>query len=179
MLSAMLTKKFFIFIAAFSLQTMVQTVNSWPYECEGNIPEEERFYWDDDGTVTDLVSGLTWMRCALGQSWNGSTCTGESIAMPWDMALKKTHELNSIGGFASYRDWRLPKLPELASIVNNNCKYPRIDLSLFPNTASVVFWSTDRKQGTKAIYILDFGRAGVGITEPSESNHVRLVRGRD
>ena len=31
---------------------------------------------NNDGTVTDPTTGLTWMRCAMGQSWNGTTCTG-------------------------------------------------------------------------------------------------------
>jgi hypothetical protein len=33
-----------------------------------------------DGTVTDPTTGLTWMRCSMGQTWNGTTCTGAGPA---------------------------------------------------------------------------------------------------
>jgi hypothetical protein len=39
----------------------------------------ERFADNRDGTVTDNGSGLMWMRCALGQSWTGKTCTGAPL----------------------------------------------------------------------------------------------------
>ncbi len=37
-----------------------------------------RYTYSDKGTVTDLKTGLTWMRCAVGENWDtaNKTCTG-------------------------------------------------------------------------------------------------------
>ncbi len=37
-----------------------------------------RYRDNGDGTVTDVETGLQWMRCSLGQKWKGSTCVGEA-----------------------------------------------------------------------------------------------------
>ncbi len=34
------------------------------------------FIDNKDGTVTHRTTGLTWMRCALGQMWTGLSCSG-------------------------------------------------------------------------------------------------------
>ncbi len=35
-----------------------------------------RFLDHGNGTVTDQHTGLTWMRCKLGQTWSGNSCLG-------------------------------------------------------------------------------------------------------
>ena len=63
-------------------------------------------------TITDNYTGLTWMQCSVGQTWDGSTCSGTATTHPWDQANALTAD------YAGYSDWRLPTLQELQSIVD-------------------------------------------------------------
>lgn len=44
--------------------------------CNPNIVSSFSSWSGNGDIVTDASTGLTWQRCALGQSWNGSTCAG-------------------------------------------------------------------------------------------------------
>ena len=132
----------------------------------------EHYFVNPDGTVTDIDSGLTWMRCAAGQQWNGATCTGAASLLTWDEASRQFTGNNS--------PWRLPRLTELASIVDMHCKAPRIDLGLFPATAPQAYWTVSKAPGnTNQVYTLSFGAEGVSQAHRTEKHFVRLVRGRD
>lgn len=51
----------------------------WGQTCNSNIPEStptSRFTDNGNGTVTDTKTGIMWKRCAEGQIWTGSTCSG-------------------------------------------------------------------------------------------------------
>jgi len=37
----------------------------------------ERYLAYANGTALDTKTGLLWMRCLVGQTWTGSTCSGE------------------------------------------------------------------------------------------------------
>ena len=40
--------------------------------------------WTGNGdNVTDTATGLVWQRCAYGQGWNGSTCSGTAFTSAW------------------------------------------------------------------------------------------------
>ena len=52
-----------------------------------------------DGTVTDTRSNLTWIRCALGQIWDGRTCLGEAAGYEWNETKNIKHQ------FAKHGDW--------------------------------------------------------------------------
>ena len=112
-------------------------------------------YQVKDGLVRDTRTKLMWMRCSIGQHWNGSKCQGEIKRMDWWNA--KTIAKNSQE--QGYNDWRLPTKKELLSLVycssglpkkwNNsgrkcqgNYKYPTIQQQVFPNTAQHYYWST-------------------------------------
>lgn len=172
-----------VFVIVFLLLFHTASI-AWSYSCEHKanyaLEHSDRFDVDADGTLTDIKSGLTWMRCSIGQTWNGNSCIGTSVSIPWQIAIQATQKLNQAGGFASYNDWRLPKLTELASIVDPQCKYPRINLTLFPRTPSADYWSMDKKPGTdNSIYILGFGLTGVSTSPVDELHYLRLVRGRE
>lgn len=64
-----------------------------------------------NGTVIDKRTGLQWMRCSVGQSWNGSTCEGEPNKYNWEDANKQTSD------FAGHHDWRLPNRFELETLI--------------------------------------------------------------
>ncbi len=85
--------------------------------------------------VIDNWSGLMWQK-------NSST-TGT-----WQNAVKYCKKLTLNG----YKDWRLPNIDELMSIVDKNSFSPAINKRAFPNTKSDYYWSgsTKQKDSTKA-----------------------------
>jgi hypothetical protein len=140
----------------------------------------ERFKDNGDGTLTDTQSKLTWMRCSLGQVWSGSTCTGTPATYSWQSAQDAANKLDHEGGYANHLDWRVPHIPELATIAERQCSNPRINLTLFPATPAVYFWTatTRRGPGMNAFaYIISFGAEGAKYMSKEEMLNVRLVSG--
>jgi len=137
----------------------------------------ERFTDNGDGTVTDTVSGLMWMRCALGQEWVDETCAGEPDSFPWTDTMAATEAVNQSGEHF-FSDWRVPGLRDLAMIAERGCQNPRINLSVFPNTAATFFWtSTARQEDPEGrVYALSFGSEGVEPHAPNLTHQLRLVR---
>ena len=69
------------------------------------------------GMWRDPKTGLTWMRCHLGETWTGEPgCTGKPTTQNWNTVQKQIEELNQTG-FAGYKDWRLPHVEELTSLL--------------------------------------------------------------
>lgn len=133
------------------------------------------FTLHDDGTVTHNKTGLMWMRCALGQNWNGATCTDTAQGYIWQAALQAAEG----SSFAGYSDWRLPNIKELASIVEQACINPAINATVFPAASSFDFWSASTCAicGDDAWSVGFFtGPDGVSTKDRAEL-HVRLVRG--
>lgn len=169
------------FPAVLALVASLLTSPAWSGQCAGvaggNPPPLPRIDINPNGTATDVQSGLTWMRCALGQRLNGNSCEGPPRAWSWSSAKTELEKLNNSGGFAGFTDWRLPRLPELASIVDPACQDPRIDLSVFPATEPRAYWSSSAKRGESGvIYTLSFGREGVELLGVDEFALVRPVR---
>ncbi|HXU93185.1 MAG TPA: DUF1566 domain-containing protein [Gallionella sp.] len=142
---------------------------------EASTPSE-RFQTRGE-TVADGKTTLVWMRCAIGQQWNGSICTGAPQSMGWNEAKAAVERLNR-EGYAGHSDWRLPALPELASIVERQCFNPRMNEAVFPGAPSTVAWSGMEKSGTADLaYALDFGGGAAQATLKNYKGTVRLVRG--
>jgi hypothetical protein len=139
-----------------------------------------RFIDNGDGTLSDVEPDLTWMRCSLGQVWAGKTCTGTPVTYTWKSAQDAANKLNHEGGFANHVDWRVPQIRELATIAERQCSNPRINLTLFPYTPAVYFWTATTRigKGMEGFgYALSFGPEGVGHKKKSEMLDVRLVSG--
>jgi len=64
-----------------------------------------------DGTITDLATGLMWMKYDSGTFNAGDNSDG---ALNWEQALDWAEKLE----YADYSDWRLPDVKELQSIVD-------------------------------------------------------------
>lgn len=68
----------------------------------------------NDGTV--IVKGKQWLRCSIGQAWNGRTCKGEPVKVTWDEAKDLVRIMLQSNGYAGHTDWRLPTILELESL---------------------------------------------------------------
>lgn len=156
----------FVFSAA-SAEQLCHTY--WP---KASTPIN-RFINNDDGTVTDKVTGLTWKRCSEGLT--GSACeSGTAATFTWQEALKAA----AGSSFAGKTDWRLPDIKELASIVERQCTMPAINEIVFPATPTMSFWSSSPYAANAAfawnVYF------PYGISDGNNKNYhffVRLVRG--
>lgn len=126
-----------------------------------------------DGTVTHHKTGLIWQRCSLGQSWDGTNCTGDAMTFIWADALAAAAQ----NTFAGLSDWRLPNKNELASIVEYRCWNPAINSLFFLNTPSALYWSSSAYANSSR-YAWGVSFYGVGSSHSSKSDyyHVRLVR---
>jgi hypothetical protein len=139
----------------------------------------ERFTDNGDGTVTDTQSGKMWMRCALGQRWTGTHCSGKPTPFTWKAAQEAATALDAAGGFAKHADWRMPQIPELAMIVERQCADPRVNLTLFPDTPATYFWTATGRGGPGKegeAYRLSFGPEGAGPARKTALHFARLVR---
>jgi hypothetical protein len=131
-----------------------------------------RFIVHDNGTVTDTQTDLMWQRCSLGQSWDGNTCRGDAANYTWQAALTAAQS----DEFAGMRNWVLPNIKQLMSIVELACYNPAINSSIFPNTPNNFFWTSS----PYVDYSAEAWRVGFIYGELTNLNsflsYVRLVR---
>jgi hypothetical protein len=132
-----------------------------------------RFVNNENGTITDTVTGLTWKRCSEGLS--GAACeVGTAATFTWQEALQVAAATN----FAGNNDWRLPNIKELGSIVERQCTMPAINEIVFPATPTMSFWtSSPFAENPKFAWNIYFP---YGISDGNDKNYrffVRLVRG--
>jgi hypothetical protein len=172
-------------------QATAVTCNSTMNE---SVPSAD-FTLNSIGTVLHSKTGLTWARCAIGQTWDNanSTCTGTATRYLWSEALTQAVSANN-GNYLGQNDWRVPNIKELTSILERGCFAPAINSTVFPAMPTLLaeatewFWSA-------SLYASDQSKAwGVGFalgnantgpikptTTPSGSwdakGWVRLVRG--
>jgi hypothetical protein len=96
---------------------------------EGVVWPNPRFTDNSDGTVTDNLTGLIWLKEA--------NCFGQRT---WSNALSDASGLSNgscgLTDGSSPGDWRLPNKNELASLVHNEYYRPAL-----PNTAGTGQWS--------------------------------------
>ena len=135
-----------------------------------------RFTTLDTGVVTDRGTGLTWMRCAVGQRWNGAGCTGVPLTSSWPGAFDHALALNKAGGYGGHADWRVPALDELASLVEQRCYDPALNLELFPAAPITGFWSADPHQSPDHAMMIHFKYGGQYMGNKDQAWALRLVR---
>jgi hypothetical protein len=137
---------------------------------------DSSFLLHGDGTATQKTTGLMWMRCNLGQQWDGNTCNGMAAGFSWGEALNAA----VLTKFSVYSDWRLPNKNELESIVEEHCVLPSINTSVFPTTPLTFHWTSTPYTGLgTGAWSVDFGFGVVTATEKSGKVYVRLVRDVD
>jgi len=168
------------------MTTLIQKVTNWgksallgvAHEKTGVLPGSKmgaiQFVDRIDGTVTDTHTGLTWMRCALGQTWDGRHCTGAAECLTWDQAMALTHT------FAGHNDWRVPNIDELQNLIESARNYRSTYMSIFPNAPNAAHWSSS--PSTEDHGLVQSIQLPSGRIENSKRNYgfgrrIRLVRG--
>lgn len=136
-----------------------------------------RYRDNGDGTVTDVQTGLQWMRFSLGQEWKGGICVGKAETYTWQQALDAAAALNRRGGYANYRDWRVPTIGELETLIDSSGSLT-INQLAFPNTPRYWYWSSSVYAYFPGnVWLVNFYDGYVGAYSKAFDNHVRLVRG--
>lgn len=119
------------------------------------------------------TTGLVWQRCAAGQTWDGTNCTGEATKYDWQSALLYAVEYEQDAN----EGWRLPNVKELSSITERNCVRPAIDTTFFPDTPPDDFWtSTPSLSDPLRAWVVAFFNSSYSIKEKDKFVYVRLVR---
>ncbi len=123
-----------------------------------------------DGTVTHKRTGLVWQRCAVGQTWTGSACSGTADTYSYDQAIALTST------FAGHSDWRVPNANELASIVKYGPDRPSVNQDQFPIKYSALWSSSPYVGNIDYAWIVLFSSGYVNHYNRDYSLPVRLVR---
>lgn len=128
-------------------------------------------YTTTNETVTDVATGLMWHRCVIGQVWQNGQCIGDYENFSWQQALQAAED-NSLAG---YKDWRLPNIKELNSLIDRSCTSPAYNTSAFDlNGGHGLHSSTFDKLGK--VISIDMNSGYPTIAGSSFSMQVLLVR---
>jgi hypothetical protein len=137
----------------------------WPMpndsvDVAGGAPNPASYTDNGDGTVTDNVTGLIWQQ------------TPSATTYVWADAVEHCPTI----ALAGQRDWRLPELIELQSLLDYGpSTAPMIDASVFPETPTdTAFWTATPFASIPAVnWVVSFLDADL---ETGGSNYVRCVR---
>jgi hypothetical protein len=151
---------------------------------------------NEDGTITDLNTGLMWeVLCDQDpDDANNLTCPEDQdvdTEYSWAEAFTKIADMNA-ALYKGYHDWRLPNYKELVSILDLEQSAPTVD-SAFNNgacgtvnctatecscTASGDYWSSTTKAADVARkWAVSFDSGTVDSVGKGNSVYVRAVRG--
>jgi large repetitive protein len=161
----------------FDFGTVNYTSNTTSYRvrCVSGSPYTTPTYTDNNnGTVTDNLTGLVWQKCSMGTFTNTTNCTGGTASTTtWTGALSYCNNLD-LGG---HTDWRLPNRNELQSLVDYSAFNPSVN-NLFPNTVASYYWSsTTYASNTTLAWNVNFFLGFVFTYNKSNAYYVRCVSG--
>jgi hypothetical protein len=129
-----------------------------------------------DHLVIDLQHGVEWMRCSVGQIWNGTDCEGVAVQLTQEDVAKAIVIANAQLG----PGWRLPSRAELEGLVCKACAPVKIELDSFPNTLGEPYWTGEVNGfAPRHIWTVNFMTGHTyGRFFPTQEVLVRLVRDR-
>ena len=137
----------------------------------GAASPSPRFTDNNNGTVTDNLTGLVWLKDAGCFANVGGIAKGTDAAssyLTWPNALTWSNNLASgscgLSDGSAVGDWRLPNINELESLVDAQNYYPPLPTGHpFINVQANYYWSSSSYAGSKAWYVLmDSGHVGSG-----------------
>lgn len=134
-------------------------------------------FYPKDHIVIDLSKKIEWLRCTVGQQWDGKTCVGDTLLMNH----KTIAQAISIANEQLGPSWRLPNLEELYSLICKDCKKgEKFYKSTFPNTDPRAYWTGQKNSMSKGSFwtVNFFTGHKFGRFYPEQEMAVRLVRNR-
>jgi hypothetical protein len=103
----------------------------------GQVSQSVNYALQDDEAF-DPVTGLTWKRCVIGQTWTGITCDGTATMVNRTDASVLVNSASSAA-----KAWRLPSGKELLSIWDGSTASPMgVNGLVFPNAPDALAWSS-------------------------------------
>jgi hypothetical protein len=116
-----------------------------------------RYETQPGGLIVDHATGLTWQQNLDPKMYTWSEaqafCAGVGAG------------------------WRVPSLTELQTIIDDTKEYPATDEAIFPNTPSVVFWtSSPRTDDPSSAWRVDFFYGATDSDVTDRPYQVRCVR---
>ena len=135
-------------------------------------PESPVNYTDNNnGTITDNYTKLVWLKCPIGLS--GTACKiGSTSLKEWSKSRDDCSSLN-IGG---KKDWRLPTVKELVSIVDTGSFDPSINKKYFVGTDDSYWTSTSPAEHLSSKFIVLFSNGSVYFQADNSPSATRCVR---
>jgi len=122
-----------------------------------------------NGTVTDSQTDLMWYVC--------STECPPPTTYTWEEALGYVEQFNTQITFANYTDWRLPNIRELATLAELQCFRPAINVSVFPDTLPLHYWSSSPyKFYPHYSWYMNFEDGVYTYGDRTDKKYIRLVR---
>ncbi len=129
-----------------------------------------------DHLVVDLRFGVEWLRCSVGQRWNGEACKGDVVRLSQEQVIEAIKQADEqLGG-----NWRLPSREELEGLVCEACPRPKIDSEYFPQTVAEPYWTGEQNGiAPRHLWSVNFFTGNTyGRFFPYQELAVRLVRDR-
>jgi hypothetical protein len=141
---------------------------------EGVAWPSPRFTDNLDGTVTDDLTGLIWLKNA--------NCFGAST---WKWAFNHADTLSHLDcgltDGSNEGDWRLPNVRELFSLIDHSQYNPALPsgvATVFTGVQSGHYWSsTTNAHDTSGAWYVKLSNGNVNVVDKTGSNYVWPVRG--
>ena len=126
--------------------------------------------------VIDVMAGLDWMRCSMGQVWENERCDGTPILV----SLAATEIIIARTTSSMGDGWRLPTRDELQRLVVNQANPPMINQDIFSETYPGIYWSADQNWVMPNNFwaVNFFTGHSYGRARRDQTFAVRLVRDR-
>ncbi|MBF0212888.1 MAG: tandem-95 repeat protein [Magnetococcales bacterium] len=141
---------------------------------KGIVWPDPRFTDGGNGTITDHLTGLVWMKNA--------NCWG---SLTWNSALDKVAGLNagtqSCAGYTTgtHTDWRLANIKEMKSLIDRSRTAPGLPAGHpFTNVQSDYYWtSTTNASSTSSAWVVYLGSGFISSSTKTPTCYSWMVRG--
>jgi Protein of unknown function (DUF1566) len=152
--------------------------------CEGSSKRDisDFVFLGDGSQILDKKTNLIWMRCIEDQTWTRAACRANdpNAVNPGPRTTYEQARKLAVSKSSPEQTWRIPTQKELLTLREPNCYNPSMSVKLFPTepawSSDGSFWTSTPQAKGRALVSAIGTSDSWSTTEPSKTNHVRLVR---